>query len=107
MIFDHRVYTARPGRMEPHLDLFGKYGMDVYGRHVGQPVLIGMAESGELNTYVHIWAYKDFEEREALRDAIHHDPGWAELRRAAQRDSNLVLQENSLLLPAPFFDYKG
>lgn len=107
MIFDHRVYTARPGRMEPHMELFGRYGVDVYRRHVGDPVLIAMAESGGLNTYVHIWPYKDFAEREALREAIHHDPGWTELRREAQRHSNLVHQRNSVLLPAPFFDYKG
>ena len=81
--------------------------MDVYRRHVGEPVLIGMSESGGLNTYVHVWAYKDFAERESSRHAIHNDPGWTELRRESQRHSNLVHQQNSILLPAPFFDYKG
>lgn len=106
MIFDQRIYTARPGRLAPHVDLFGKYGIAVYGRHVGTPVFFGMAESGGLNTYIHIWAYEDFAHREDARQKIHHDEGWTDLRIESQRDQNLVLQENSILLPAPFFKYE-
>ena len=107
MIFDQRIYTARPGRLQPHVELFGKYGMDVYRRHVGEPVLIGVAESGGLNTYVHIWAYQDAAHREEVRDRIHHDPGWLELRKqSAAAGGNLVHQVNSILVPAPFFDYQ-
>ena len=67
MIFDQRIYTTRPGRLQAHVELFGKYGMDVYRHHVGEPVLFGIADSGGLNSYVHIWAYEDAAHREEVR----------------------------------------
>ncbi len=107
MIFDQRIYTTRPGRLQTHVELFGKYGMDVYRRHVGEPVLFGIAESGGLNAYVHIWAYKDAAHRDEVRERMYHDPGWLDLRKqSAAAGGNLVHQVNSILVPAPFFEYR-
>jgi len=106
MIFDHRVYTCRPGRLLPHVELFGQYGLNVYRRHIGEPVLFGLAESGGLNAYVHVWAYEDAAHREEMRERIHHDPGWGEQRRLGRAGGgNVIHQTNSILVPAPFFIY--
>ena len=103
LIFDHRKYTTRPGKVMNQLGIYEKYGFEAQKKYLGEPVLYAHTETGELNTFIHIWAYDSPADRDAKRKAMAKDEGWAEFRRHSAEAGNLVSQENRILLPAPFF----
>ena len=59
MIYDLRTYTCRPGTIRKHLELYESHGWEIQREHLGQPVVYGHTETGNVNSYVHIWVYKD------------------------------------------------
>ena len=67
MLVDHRTYHIRPGMTQAYLEIYEKHGLATQTRHLGQPVAYMFAESGDVNTIVHIWAYEDAGDREATR----------------------------------------
>ena len=67
MLLDHRTYTVRPGTLKKQLALFEKHGLAAQKRHFGEPLAYLVAESGDVNTYVHIWVYADAADRTARR----------------------------------------
>ena len=106
MVFDHRTYTCRPGRVANQMEIYGRLGREPQLRNLGAPVLWAATETGELNTFVHIWAYDDIADRAKRRGAQEKDTKWAEFRKASAEAGNLVAQRNSILVAAPFFTYK-
>ena len=76
-------------------------------RHLGAPVLYGAVETGDVNSYVHVWAFEDAADRVERRRAMAADPDWqAYLARSAEA-GYLVRQVNTILTPAPFFEPRG
>ena len=59
MLVDHRTYRIQPGTTQAHLEIYEQYGFAAQTRHLGQPLAYLFAESGDLNTLVHLWAYED------------------------------------------------
>ncbi len=106
MLIDHRTYTVRPGTMPQQLKLYEAYGLKAQKRHLGEPLAYLVAESGELNTYVHIWVYQNAADREARRAAMQADPEWQEFVRRNAEAGNLIKQENKLMTPAAFAPIK-
>lgn len=104
MLFDMRTYTCRPGTVRQHLALYEEHGLAVQKRHLGEPVLYGVTETGPQNSYVHVWLYRDAADRAARRAALEADPQWAAYRKLSAEAGLLVAQENRLLAQAPFFD---
>lgn len=106
MIFDHRIYTCRPGSVNLQFELYEKYGreaqIDCLG---GEPLFYGQTETGALNTFIHVWAYESIGERAELRAKMAADPRWADYVRQTVEHGYLVAQENRILQPAPFFEY--
>ena len=74
MIFDHRTYTCKAGTIHKQLKLYEEHGWPVQVRHLGEPVLYGITETGPLNTYVHVWVYEDAADRARRRAAMQADP---------------------------------
>ena len=104
MIYDHRTYTCRPGTIRRQLQLYAAHGFEPQRRHLGEPVLFGQVETGDVNSYVHIWAYRDAADRAERRAAMAADPDWqAYLERSAEAGF-LVRQENRILVRAPFLE---
>ena len=54
-------------------------------------------EFGPLNKWIHVWPYKDLEERNRIRAEASNDPHWPAPTREFQ-----VQQENKILIPASF-----
>jgi hypothetical protein len=102
VIVDHRTYRAKPGRLNPHLDLYEKHGFEAQVRHLGKPVAYLFAESGELNTIVHLWAYEDAADRAKRRAGMMADPQWQNYLRVSAEAGNLIEQHTSLMVPAKF-----
>ena len=67
MIFDHRTYTVKAGTIKKQLELYEELGWAVQTRYLGQPIVYAGTEVGDVNTYVHIWAYDDITARAQKR----------------------------------------
>jgi hypothetical protein len=107
MIFDMRTYTLKPAMMKKHLALYEEIGFEAQKRHLGEPVLYASTEVGDVNSYVHIWAYKDVADRAARRAAMWEDPDWINYTQKSAELGALIKQENKILIAAPFFKLPG
>jgi hypothetical protein len=106
VLVDHRTYRVRPGTLAAHVEIYEKNGYAAQTRHLGQPVAYLLAESGELNTLVHIWAYEDAADRAHRRAAMQADPEWKEYIKKSGQAGYLVEQRTSLMIPASFSPIK-
>jgi len=103
MLFDMRTYTCRPGTIKAHLALYEQQGMAAQKRHLGEPYLYAVTETGPQNSYVHIWAYQSAQDRATKRAAMQADPEWIAYVEQSAQAGYLIAQENRLLVAAPFF----
>jgi hypothetical protein len=87
MLYDVRTYTCRPGTLKKHLALYAEHGYDVQRRHLGEPLAYLQTETGNVNSYTHIWVFADA-------------AGY--LEKSAQA-AYLVSQDTRLMVPTPFF----
>ena len=76
-------------------------------RNLGQPFLYATTEVGDVNTYVHVWAYKDATDRAERRAALWADPEWIAYTKLSAEAGYLIKQENRILVAAPFFKPGG
>jgi hypothetical protein len=102
MLVDHRTYTVRPGTMGKQMALYQEFGWKAQTRHLGQPLAYLITESGEVNTYVHIWVYKDAADRATKRAAMGADPEWQTFVQKNSEAGYLIAQRNNLMNDAPF-----
>jgi len=100
MIVDHRVYSIRPGAIQPFLELFERDGLPLYLHYCGKLLGYYVAESGELNQLIHLWAYESVEDRERRRANLYLDDRWTAFLDAAL--PMVVRQESRLLKPTRF-----
>jgi hypothetical protein len=107
MIFDHRTYTCKPGSIKAHVELYKNMGLGPQSRHLGAPVMWATTEVGDVNSYVHIWAYKDLADRTAKRAAMWNDPEWLAYVKASGELGALVSQTNIILNATSFFKLPG
>lgn len=102
MIYDMRTYTCLPGTVPLQMKLWMEHGMAVQKKHLGEPVMYGAPEVGELNTYVHVWAYDSHADRETRRAAMQADPEWIAFLKASREAGYITAQRNQVLVAAPF-----
>jgi hypothetical protein len=102
MLVDHRTYTVKPGTMAKQMALYQEYGLAPQKKHLGEPLAYLITESGEVNTFVHIWVYKDAADRAARRAAMGADPDWQAYLLKTGEAGYLISQKNNLMTPAAF-----
>ena len=100
MIVEERIYTLRPGATGGFMKLLTSGGADIQAEHLGKPFGYFTTEFGPLNQIVHMWCYRDLEDRAQRRAALQADPRWDEYR--PKLVNFIENQENKLLVPAPF-----
>ena len=106
MIVDVRTYRVKPGKLPQDLDLYAREGLAAQIRHLGAPLAYLHAESGDLNTMLHLWAFEDAADRARRRAAMMADPEWVNYLKLADEAGYLVDQHNSLMVPASFAPIK-
>lgn len=106
MIFDHRTYTCRPGTIKKHMALYEQNGWEIQSRHLGQPLMYAVTETGNVNSYVHVWVYQDAVDRAARRAALGADPEWLAYLKVSAEAGFLISQQNKILTPVSFFETK-
>ncbi|MEZ5826705.1 MAG: NIPSNAP family protein [Geminicoccaceae bacterium] len=104
MIFDHRTYYCRAGTIGAHMALYEAHGLAAQKRHLGDPVLYATTETGDVNSFVHVWVYDSAGDRERKRAAMEADPEWQAYKKMSAEAGYLIRQENKILVPAKFFD---
>ncbi|WP_417516509.1 NIPSNAP family protein [Minwuia sp.] len=104
MIYDVRTYTCRPGTVPAQLKLYQEHGMATQKKHLGEPVMYGFPEVGELNTYTHIWVYESQADRETKRKAMQADPDWHAFLKKSAEAGNITAQRNQLMVAAPWME---
>ena len=94
-IYEMRVYTYKPGAMP---EVVKRWEAAVPHREEYSPLAAAMfSEIGGLNKWVHIWPYKDLNQRAEVRAEALKNPNWPPPTREF-----LVKQENKLMVPAAF-----
>ena len=93
--YEMRIYTYAPGDISKVLEAWGKA---VPEREKLSPLAACMtSELGGLNKFMHIWVYKDSNERARIRDESRKGGNWP-----PQSGVRPVKQENKYLVPASF-----
>lgn len=92
-IFEMRTYTYAPGDISKVLDAWSK---QIHERTRFSP-LVGCwyTDIGELNRFVHMWAYRSLEERARVRQETRDKGIWPPASGVTP-----IRQENKILLPA-------
>ena len=106
MLYDVRTYVCRPGTIKAHLAIYEEHGFEVQKKHLGEPVLYAQTETGNVNSYIHVWAYKDAADRAPPRAALHADPGWIAYMKRSAEAGYLQSQNTQLMTPVSFFKPK-
>lgn len=106
MLYDVRTYICKPGTINKQFELYGQSGFEVQKRHLGEPVLYLKTESGDVNSYLHIWAFDSAADREKKRAGMQKDPEWIAFLAKSAEAGHLISQTNKLMLAAPFFQEK-
>ena len=102
MVVDHRTYNIKVGKLPAFLKLYGTEGFPLQKKHLGH--CLGWYVSndiGPLNQIVHMWAYKDLNDRAQRRNNLAEDPAWQAY--LAKATDYVATMENKILSPAPFF----
>ena len=94
-IYEMRSYTYKTGSMP---EVIKRWQEAVPHREEYSPLAAAMyTEIGALNKWVHIWPYKDMQERTDVRAEATKSPHWPPPTREF-----LLIQENKFLIPATF-----
>jgi len=102
VLLDVRTYRTLPARLPAQLELYAKYGYPVQLRYMGEPLCFAAAESGEINTFTHVWVYESAADRELKRGAMAQDPDWKVYLGENAKAGHIVEQRNCLMTPVAF-----
>ena len=73
-IYEMRTYTYQPGTMG---EVLKRWTAAIPHREEYSPLAAGMSsELGGLNKWMHVWPYKDLEERNKIRAEASTNPNW-------------------------------
>ncbi|MEM7540741.1 MAG: NIPSNAP family protein [Pseudomonadota bacterium] len=103
MIVDHRTYTIQPGAVPKFLEIYKSKGWPIQQEYLGDCVgwYVSM-DIGQLNQIVHMWRFKDLNDRAERRSRMQAASGWSEYLATAT--PLIQHMENKILSAAPFFD---
>ena len=92
-IYEMRIYTYAPGDIAKVFDAWGKA---IAEREKYSP-LVGCwtTELGDLNKFIHMWAYKSLDERARVREESRASGAWPPPSGVSP-----LKQENKILIPA-------
>jgi hypothetical protein len=96
-LYEIRIYTMRPGAIPEQIE---RWSGQIGERTKLSPlVFAGHSELGDLNLWIHIWAYKDAAERFEVREKARREGIWPPRGGTPGR---MLKQENMLVVPAPY-----
>jgi hypothetical protein len=100
MIVEERIYTLHAGKAPEYLKLYEAEGLAIQKPILGHLFGYFSTEFGPLNQIVHMWAYEDLADRGRRRAELGANEAWKAY--IAKVRPMIAMQENKLLVPAPF-----
>ena len=100
MIVEERIYTLYPGKVPQYLSLYREEGLAVQKEILGNMLGYYQVEIGPQNQIVHLWAYKDFQDRTDRRKELADSEAWQTYVKKIR--PLVLLQENKILTPTAF-----
>src|ERR1700760_4251834 len=76
MIYELRTYTVKPGTVGDMVKAASTVSRDVRGDNYGKLEGYWSTEIGPLNQVMHLWSYKDYDERTRLRAELSKNARW-------------------------------
>jgi hypothetical protein len=76
MIYELRTYTVKPGTVGDMVKAASTVSRDIRKDDYGKLEGYWSTEIGPLNQVLHMWSYRDFEERAKLRAELSKNPRW-------------------------------
>lgn len=101
MLVDERTYQIRPGCLDLYLARHREIALPLMRDYLGEPLAYFASIDGELNQFVHLWAYESAADREQRRGRMYADPRWLEYREDTGRTGWVLHQSNRLLRLLP------
>lgn len=101
MLIDERTYVIAPGCLQRYLERHLAVALPLMREHLGEPLAYFTGVDGELDTFVHLWAYADAADRETRRGRLYRQPQWLAYREETGRQGWVLQQRNRLLQPVP------
>lgn len=99
-IYELRTYTVTVGKMNDVIALYQSEGWPALSKHPDRLCSYFTGDIGALNQIVHLWKFKDDEDRRAFWAGVFNDPAFMNFAR--QLRPLLQKQENKILLGAPW-----
>ena len=94
--YEMRVYTIKPGTLP---DIMKAWEAKLPERVKLSPLAVaGHVDLGEVNRYIHIWAYTSLDQREAVRAKARQTGVWPPGGGAGR----LLTQANKIMVPSAF-----
>jgi hypothetical protein len=100
MIVEMRTYTVKNGVTEECLRIYEADGLAIQKEVLGNLIGYFYSEIGPLNQIIHIWGFKDLNDRQQRRVKLDKTPGWKKYRTKIQ--SLVISQETQILNCAAF-----
>ncbi len=103
-IYEMRTYTLKPGAL-PRVQK--GWAAALPKRLEYSPLAaVWYSDLGELNNFVHIWAYESLDQRLEMRARLREDKVWPPALQVppepGENTDNIFRQENKILLPSDF-----
>ncbi|MFA0193648.1 MULTISPECIES: NIPSNAP family protein [Vibrio] len=98
-IFEERIYTIQPGRLNEYLKRYRDFGYKVQTKHLGKPIGYFTSEIGDLNLVIQLRQYESYLDRNTRRLAMESDPDWIAYRKS---NSLQIKQKNRILKSLDF-----
>jgi hypothetical protein len=76
MLYELRTYTLKPGTLADMVKAASTVSRDIRGNDYGKLEGYWSTEIGPLNQVLHLWSYKDYDERTRLRAELAKNPRW-------------------------------
>lgn len=103
MIYELRIYTVVPGRMDAIRQRFSKHTLGIFER-LGMQVCDFWEDWNEQPKLYYIMEYASMEERTRQWEQFSADPEWMEVKRNSELDGKIVEKiETVFMKRAEFF----
>lgn len=106
-VYELRIYTCEPGKLEPLLDRFRSHTMRIFEKHGMTNVAywVPTDEPKKSNTLVYLLRHDSSEAAKKSWQAFREDPEWRAVAKASQEQHGKILAERPYSLYMTATDY--
>ncbi len=99
MIYDLRTFTVKSGRFLEFIERHKKIAYPILRIHLGKPIGYWTSVTGEMNQFIHLWQFENFDDMEKRQNALSGDPAWREYVKSLGESAILQRQQSVFLKP--------